>query len=108
MRIQVSKTFASFINKTARELGFKCFAEVVKCPARYYEFRTGDSLLDAMDWGDYDWENIDAKVLMITYPAEYYACEKFVTTRQLNKEYKDRGVESLQDLKGMIRDLFEI
>lgn len=89
-------------------MGFKAMAKVVKCPADRYEFHTGDNLFDAMDWGDFDWDNKEMKVLQVVYPPEYYACERLVTTKQLNEEYKRRGCTTFDDLKEMIRDMFEI
>ena len=108
MRIQVSKTFASFINKTAREMGFKCMAKVIKGSVNNYTFFTGDEVADAMYYGDYNFQDGTIKVLQVVYPYEYHACEKLVTTKQLNEEYKRRGCSTLNDLKEMIRDMFEV
>lgn len=108
MRIRVSKTFASFISKTAKEMGFEAKATVVKCPADRYEFWTGEDIFDAMDYGDFVWEDNEVKALQVVYPSEYYACAKIITTKRLNQEYIRRGCSTLDDLKEMIRDLFEV
>ena len=107
MYVKVSKVFAKFINKTAREMGFKCMAKVIKCNVNSYGFCTGDDVIDARCYGDYN--NDDTiKVLQVVYPYEYHACERLVTTRQLIEEFKRRKVSNFEDLKEMVRDMFEI
>ena len=56
MKVKVSKVFADFINKTAKELGFKAEASVVKMSERAYCLNVGlNAMLDAQDTDDYDW-----------------------------------------------------
>ena len=108
MNIQVSKTFAKFINKTAKEMGFEAHAEVVLLPYNAYAFYTGQSVVDASFSGDYDWETRDFKTIMVTYPDNYYACPVYLTTKGLVKEFRSRGVKTLEELKNMLREMLEV
>lgn len=108
MRVQVTKTFARFINKTAKEMGFKCTAKVVKGNKENYTYFTGDEVADGIFWGDYEWDTGYFRVLQVVYPPEYYACVKYVTTKQLQQEFKRMPGNSMEDLKKMIRNMFEV
>ena len=108
MKIRVSKRFAQFINKTAKEMGFECEAEVVSMPLRQYEFSTGGDLFSAMDYNDYDYDTDKLKAIMVTYPCEYYACPQYLTTKGLLKEWLKRSDHSLASLKEMLKELLEI
>lgn len=95
MIIKVSKVFANFINETAKEFGKKFHAEVVK-------FSTiGDEV-------DYDWSTGRFRNIQITYPYGYYAVPQYFSTRYLVREFKRRGVKTVEDLKKMIVDICEI
>ena len=108
MKIGVTKTFAKFVNDTAKEMGFEAHAEVVSIRSvSQYQLSVGD-LGDAAEGGDYDWETRELKALMITYPAEYYATPVYFSTKRLVTEAHRRGVKTIEALKKMIRDLFEI
>lgn len=106
MNIQVSKVFAKFINKTAKEMGFKAHAEVVALRSSAYTFATGTDLWDA--GADYDWEHDTYRVIEVSYPYDFYATRKFLTTYELNQEFKRRGVKTEDELKEMLRDMLEI
>ena len=109
MKIKVSKVFADFINKTAKELGFKAEASVVTMSERGYCLNVGTSaMLDAQDTDDYDWGEDEYKVIKVVYPDEYYACPQYLTTTSLNKEFRSRGVTTADELKQMVRSMCEI
>ena len=109
MKIKVSKKFADFINKTAKELGFKCEASVVTMGDKGYRLNIGlDAMLDAQDNGDYDWCEGEYKAIRVNYPAEYYAAPKYLTTAELTKEVRRRHVSTTDDLKDMVRYMCEI
>ena len=108
MNIQVSKVFAKFINKTAKEMGFEAHAEVVLLPYEGYSFYTGQSVVDASFSGDYDWETRDFKTIKVTYPDNYYACPVYLTTKGLVEEFRSRGVKTLEELKDMLREMLEV
>ena len=106
MIVKVSKVFASFINKTAKEMGFKAHAEVVKISSGAYSFTTGTDLWDAGD--DYDYSTGTCKAIMVSYPDEYYACNRYLTTYGLNNEFREYGVKDIVGLKKMLRDMLEV
>ena len=107
MYIRVTKTFARFINKTAKEMGFKAHAKVITIPTAVYEFCTGTSLLDAGN--DYDYTTgTYCRVIEVSYPYKFYAVRKLLTTYELTREFRQRGVKTLEELKEMLRDMLEV
>lgn len=108
MKIKVSKTFAKFINSVAQEQGWKVLAQVVTVSKEKYSFIVGGDIYDAAEYGDYDYTTGKVKAIMLTYPAEYYSCGQYLTTKLLNKEFKRQNVSDVSGLKRMIRDLCEI
>lgn len=109
MKIKVSKVFADFINKTAKELGFCAEASVERMSERMYRLHVGlNAMLDAQDTDDYDWAEDEYKVIRVVYPESYYACPQYLTTTALNKEFNRRGVTNVDQLKQMVRSMCEI
>lgn len=109
MKIKVSKVFADFINKTANELGFSAEASVQRMSERGYVLNVGMAAqLDADDYGDYDWAEDEYKVIRVVYPAEYYACPQYLTTKSLTDEYRRRGVSTIDELKLMLKDILSV
>lgn len=106
MKIQVSKVFANFINKTAKEMGFEAHAEVVALRSSAYTFATGTDRWDGDC--DYDWESDTYRVIEVSYPYEFYATRRFLTTYELVKEFRSRGVKTTEGLKDMLKDMLEI
>lgn len=105
MYIQVSKTFANFINTTAKEMGFKCKASIITIPENGYTFITGVDLWD----GECDYAGDGRyKVILVEYPYEYYACSRHLTTFELTREFRKRGVKDVEGLKAMIKEMLEI
>ena len=105
MKIQVSRPFAKFINETVNEMGVKLTASVVEISPRAYGFYVGDTCLNDYD---YNWKKDVFKALIIEYPAEYHACPRYVTTRELNAEFTRLRVKDANDLKNMIVDMLAI
>jgi hypothetical protein len=106
MNIQVSKTFANFINKTAKEMGFKAHAVVITLSSQAYKFHTGTDLWDAGI--DLDLATGRCKVIMVEYPGLYYACTRFLSTHRLTEEFRRRDVKTEGELKAMLRDMLEV
>lgn len=110
MKIRVSKVFANYINKCAKEMGFKVDAHIVTMSQNEYRFCVGN-IFDAMDWGDDDMDEVGGlvfKAIELNYPSEYYAATKYLTTAKLTKEWRRRNGKTEQDLHEMIRELCEI
>ena len=108
MKIKVSKVFADFINKTAMELNFPVHAQVVNLSENSYRWNVTTNIWDAEEYGDYDWTKGTFKAIMLTYPEDYYACPGYLTTKELNKEFKRLNVSDMDGLKNMVRGLCEI
>lgn len=109
MKVKVSKVFAKFINKTAKELGFKAEAEVITMSERGYRLNVGiDAAFDAEDNGDYDWGTGEYRVIRVSYPYDFYAMPQYLTTASLNREFNRRGVSNADELKQMLRSMCEI
>ena len=102
MKVKVSKVFAKWM---ASACGVS--AEVVTMNANQYRYLVGDEF-DAIDAGDYDYENLLFRAIMVTYPDDYYACPMYLSTARLNSEFRRRGIRTEEELKKMIKDLCEI
>lgn len=110
MKIRVSKVFANYINKCAKEMGFKAEACVETMSESQYGYCVGN-VFDAMDYGDSDMNDEGQyifKAIAISYPCDYYASTKYLTTKQLLNEWRRRSGKTEQDLSEMIRELCEI
>ena len=108
MKIKVSKAFASFINKTAKEMGFNVAAKVVQMSANQYKWNVDLDLFHAEDFGDYDFTTGMFKAICLTYPANYYANPQYLTTYALNREFKRNNITSVEGLKQMVKTMCEI
>lgn len=105
MKIQVSKVFADFINKTVPNVE----ASVRKMSENEYRMHVGCfAAWDAEQYGDYDWQTGKFKAIVVLYPDDYYACPRYITTKELDNEFKRRGVRDAEGLKSMIKDMIEI
>ena len=105
MNIAITKTFARFINATAKAIGFEAHAEVITIPAHAYSFHTGVDLWDAEC--DYDGNGM-YKAIAVDYPYDYHACTRYLTTYGLVREFRNRSVKTVEELQEMLRDMLEI
>ena len=104
MKIKVSKVFAKFVNETAKMSGKDFHANVVALSTS----AAGWHGLDPYDEIDYNYETGKIMALCITYPADYYACPVYMSTRRLCAEFRRRGIKTVEQLRAMIVDMFEI
>ena len=107
MNIQVSKVFAKFINATAKELGFEAEAYVVTMTEGMYRMCVGDPFHAWWEANDITPDGM-YKAIRIDYPAEYYACPKYLTTKQLVTEFRRSNVQTWGELKELVRQMVEI
>ena len=108
MQIKVSKVFANFINKTAKELGFEAEASVKSMSEGQYRMLVGDPY-DADYYGDYDWKTGQYKAIKVVYPYEYYACPQFLSTHMLYKTFQQEGFDGTFEMaKEIVRGIVEI
>lgn len=99
MQVKVSKVFAKAVNEIADKYGKRFHAEV-----RTRKIGMWDGFCDA----DFNWETGMVRELVISYPPEYYACEKRFRTDQILAEFNRRGVKAWEQFERMIVDMFEI
>ena len=105
MKVKVSKVFADFINKTVKDVE----ARVVKMSENQYRMNLGGfAVWDAEEFGDYDWQTGEYKAIVVVYPYDYYACPRYISTKELTKEFKRRGVRDAEGLKEMVKDMIMI
>lgn len=108
MKVKVSKVFAKFINDTAKEMGFKCEAEVVTMSVETYHVYVDYDLIDAERYGDYDMYKGTAKAIRLDYPDDYCSMPRYLTTKELTKEFHSCHVQDVDGLKRMVRNMCEI
>ena len=86
MKIQVSKAMAKELNKA---IGFCDISYIEMRPETYSWNVSVDSYLNEIDLKfDREGRNV-FKVLKIVYPPEFYAMPAYLTTRDLNRIYRE-------------------
>lgn len=108
MKIRVTKVMANYINKMAKagELHIDC-AWVHEFTFNEYKICVGDPWV-AEDYGDYNWETGGIRAIQIDYPAEYYACPKYITSKELIETARRNMVTTEKQLKEMLKQIIEI
>lgn len=103
MIIKVSKTFAKFINETAKERNLPFKAIVADIPASRYSFFVGPEC-----WNDYNAKTDCFKAIKIVYKDSCYANPVYINTRELNRNFRYYAIETVEELKDMICEIFAI
>ena len=103
MKVKVSKVFADFITKTVKGAE----AQVAYLTPGQYAMSCGN-LVDAISYGDFDQGSGLYKAIRVSYPPEWYACSRYVSTKELTKEFRRRGVKDAEGLKEMLRYMLTI
>lgn len=100
MKIKVSKVMAKYISAMKQELKIDS-ADVVTMSGRQYRMNGGD------DWDntDYDCETGRYKMLRITYPANFFACARYITTSELVKEFSRLTDKSEVGFREMLKSM---
>lgn len=104
MKIKVSKVFAKFINETAKKNGKRFEAVVVNLQPGSYGLHVGD-IFEACAWGDWSDETGTGRAIKILYDWSAWACPRYLSTAELNREAKRYGVRDAAGLEKMILDL---
>ena len=105
MQIKVSKTFAKFINQTARENGLKFEANYIEMGERFYNYYVGACW---GSWHDYNAETGKYKVIQIVYPYDDHAATVQLSSARLWNLCDRYGVKTADDLKNMLIDVLSI
>lgn len=101
MRVKVSKVFAKFIEKNCAGLS----AEVVEISADAYGYNVG-SVWDAGD--DYNPATGKFKAICVSYPPEWYASPRYISTAQILAEFHRKNVTTASGLVDMLNDWLQI
>ena len=90
MKVIVSKVMAAAIQKEIAAGNFPWIES-----AQYIEMTRGNYYRYVGDvWRheiDYDYKKIMMKVILITYPVDYYAIPRYITTRDLSQAFQESG-----------------
>lgn len=78
-------------------------------PDKYKWYVHYEGLHHAEDYGDYDYKDNTCKAIRIVYPADYYACDNFITTKELIDAYKDiEGDKNIDNYKKALFRALEV
>lgn len=105
MKIAATKVFARFINSTAAKMGFQANAEIVYFSEMGYKMNVN---IWGPDWVDYDAKRDKFRAIRVVYPNDYHANPTYLTTPELCKEFRRRGVTDIAALQEMIQDFVSI
>lgn len=101
MRVKVSKVFAKFIETNCPNLE----AEVVELSQGAYSYNVG-SIWDAGD--DYSPATGKYKAICVSYPSEWYASPRYISTAQILDEFHRCNVTTSAGLVTMLNDWLQI
>lgn len=108
MKLQVSKTFAKYIN-TLNKKGLihidNC--SVVEFTERSYIVHVPNNRLFNEMYIDYNPKTDKYKALCIVYPSKFNAMPLYLTTIILLNEFKRRNVKTVEQFHNMLVDLIE-
>ena len=101
MKIKVTKVFAKFIESNCRNLS----AQVVELSEGSYSYCVG-SVWDAGD--DYNPETDKYKAICISYPPEWYASPRYISTAQIVDKFHSYNVTNVAGLVDMLKDWLDV
>lgn len=101
MKVKVSKVFAKFIESNCPNLE----AFVVELSEGAYNCNVG-SVWDAGD--DYNCKTGKYRAICVSYPPEWYACPRYLSTAQIVKEFRRHNVTNMAGLVKMLNNWLQI
>lgn len=104
IKIKVTGTMVKMLKKALPEYDFR----LVKMTRREYATQVHYDEYTAHDYGDYDYADDIYKAIKVTYPAEYYACTNYITTKELLDVVKEYDVKDSNDLINALKNAYEI
>lgn len=100
MSIRVTGVFSNYLNKVLPD-GYS--AKVVRLDCNEVKWLLGYDYPYLMeDYGDYDYNSGDYKVIKVTYPEDYYATPRYLSSYDIANMFK--GVSTREDLDSAISD----
>ena len=97
MKITTSKTFTKYLNQEAKKRNI---------PYRFYHEKMSErsfawyvSMTPENHMIDFDYNEDVFKTIRVEYPADYYACDRYLTTKDLNRCFSrsDKTADSFMD-----------
>lgn len=112
MKIASTTTMAKLLNRVAKEMSKDSgmhFRYITITPEAYRRYVDMD-LWDAEDYGDYNADTGKLRVIEVEYPSEFYACNNYLTSKELNKIFKNNrdGIENADDFAKVVVEAIEI
>lgn len=104
MKIQVSKTFANFINSL--KINVVDDVNVVYLTEKQYRWCVASDIWDAEV--DFDYKTGKYKAIRIDYKPNCYANPLLISTKMLNDMYRRENVHTANDLANALKHLIEI
>ena len=101
MKIKVTKVFAKFIEANCANIA----AEVVELSENAYSYNVG-SIWDAGD--DYNPATGKYKAICVSYPPDWYAPARYISTAQIVAEFHRHNVTNAAGLVDMLNDWLQI
>lgn len=101
MRVKVTKVFAKFIESNCAGLS----AEVVELSEDAYYYNVG-SIWDAGD--DYSPATGKFRAICVSYPPEWYASPRYISTAQILEEFHRNNVTTAAGLVDMLNNWLQI
>lgn len=106
MNIQATKVMAQAINRALKAKGWEGYkADQVMLTSQAYSWYVGD-IYDAEDYGDYSDREDKYRAIRISYPADYCACDKYLTSEELNHLFTSG--DTLDEFMGKVLEAIEI
>lgn len=112
MKIASTMTMAKLLNRVAKEVGKDSgmhFRYITVTPEVYKRYVDMD-LWDAEDYGDYNASTGKLRAIEVEHPSEYYACNNYLTSKELNKIFKNNrdAIENADDFAKVVVEAMEI
>ena len=101
MIVKVSNPMKKLINDLSDS--FKC--ELVKMSIKAYEYRVDYNALEHEN--DYNYETLQFKALRIAYKSEFYACDRYLTTNDLVRIFRNSD-KTYEGFKSELLECLEI
>lgn len=108
MKVKVTQKMTDFINKMSRDGLINIdHARMITFNHKQYAWFVGDPV-EADRYGDYDIRKGVFKVIVIIYPDKYHACNKYLTTKEMNYNASRLHIKTENELRDMLKDMIQI
>lgn len=104
MKVKTSKVFAKELQKElqAHGLSYACYQASLSPRA----FRWNVDMDDYNHEQDYDYTTDTFKVIVVEYPYDYYACPRYITTKDLTRIFNNCADKTWGDfVKAFIEEI---